>query len=250
MNAFLEGFLSELEKSAEEKKKSRGSFGKKLLTHMGISVAGSAASGAAVMGAVAGSKPMQAEDVSALKRLSKPHARLNMTGAPSFAANMVPSHGALPWARETARPQLNIPQRASLEIGLHELGHAKGEFGRHGLGNVMRKVHQYGNLASMAAAPAALYGAYKAYTDPESTTAKLAPAAAALASGKLHRIPGEAIASAYAIKDLYKLKGGMAALKGGARLTSALGSYALAAAVPALGMEAVRRMGLRKETKA
>jgi hypothetical protein len=146
------------------------------------------------------------------------------------------------------KDQINLPENTSFPLAMHEAGHVMGEFG--GKPSIAGKITSGIRRAGSVVAPAAaLYGLYKlpkTFREPESDDAKRQPLVAAAAGG-IHLLPGEGHASIWATNQIRKLQGNKAALRAAGKLLPAWMTYAVGPLAAAGGMEALRRIALRRK---
>lgn len=139
------------------------------------------------------------------------------------------------------------------DIVLHEIGHAK-TITKPVIGRLLHAPKELSErisrmpVSARAAGTAAGVAAIAA--DPDSVVAKTIPYALAATAPHVGRIPAEIAASGYAIGHLLKKREFGSAMKGTARLTSALGSYALPAIGIGASAELLRRYFSKREKRA
>jgi hypothetical protein len=125
-----------------------------------------------------------------------------------------------------SKKEIFLPRMDSYPVAMHELGHAVAETGRHRLGRTMVRLHHAGEILRKASLPGLAVAGVATAVDPTNIVKFLIPPLIASALGA-HRIPGETVASTWAIKEIAKKHGLMKALKAIPTLGYGLATYAL-----------------------
>lgn len=180
-------------------------------------------------GGLDGMTPSELREVRARAAKAKIKANMNTEGEAmgGFAEVLTTDNvKSLMTGKGYAKKSINLPRADSYPVAMHELGHAIAETGPHRLGRSMVRLHAAGEILRKASLPGLAVAGVATAIDPTNIVKFLIPPLIASAMGA-HRIPGEAVASGWAIKEILKKRGIMKALKAVPVLGYGLSTYSL-----------------------
>jgi len=240
---FVAGFASELLKEAKEKKQPEA--GSALAAGFGAQTAANIGATAMGIAGLAGEKPMTGKEYRQFQKTLREggkDVKVHRGKAPFAIMSQMQPKGLQGPLGEKTQHHLALTKKPGPAAAYHEAGHARGEFGGKARAAVGRASIRARQGLSIARPATGGYSIYKAVTAPESAEGKAAPYVMAATSPNIVRLPGEAMASTWALAKIKKNMGTKAMLKASPRLGLAFGTYAAGVAAPAAVTELMRRV--------